>query len=259
MLEKLPFIFNGEKKRKAQLGKLLTEISLKLKDQQTRLEEAIRRLKERDKELFEKVVRAQLEGDDAKAKIYAQEIADIRKIIKIIYTAFLAIEKVRLKLDTVQELQGVSLVLYPVAKILGDLKDQIKGIAPEVAIALDSIISSVNGIAVETGAISDRGVVSAAIDEQARQILEEAQKMAEIKVRELLPDLPHPPVDYQPKLQHQKPPVRRITEKDLLDYIVSNGGFLDIDHFSKIYGVDKQDVIKLLEIMQSKGLIAVKS
>ncbi|MEM3209055.1 MAG: Snf7 family protein, partial [Saccharolobus sp.] len=133
MIEKLPFIFNSEKRRKAQLGKILTEISLKLKDQQTRLEEAIRRLKDRDKELFEKVVRAQVEGDDAKAKIYAQEIADIRRIIKVIYTAFLAIEKVRLKLDTVQELQGVSLVLYPVAKILGDLKDQIKGIAPEVA------------------------------------------------------------------------------------------------------------------------------
>ncbi|AOL15707.1 cell division protein [Sulfolobus sp. A20] len=256
MLEKLSFIFNAEKKRKAQLGKILTEISLKLKDQQTRLEEAIRRLKDRDKELFEKVVRAQVEGDDAKAKIYAQEIADIRKIIKVIYTAFLAIEKVRLKLDTVQELQGVSLVLYPVAKILGDLKDQIKGIAPEVAIALDSIISSVNGIAVETGTINDRGVIPAVVDEQARQILDEAQKMAEIKVKELLPDLPHPPIE-QPRLQ--KVSIKKVTEKEILDYIMTNGGFLDIEHFSRSYGVDKQEVLKLLEVMKSKGLISVES
>ncbi|MEM0067700.1 MAG: cell division protein CdvB [Saccharolobus sp.] len=258
MIEKLPFIFNSEKRRKAQLGKILTEISLKLKDQQTRLEEAIRRLKDRDKELFEKVVRAQVEGDDAKAKIYAQEIADIRRIIKVIYTAFLAIEKVRLKLDTVQELQGVSLVLYPVAKILGDLKDQIKGIAPEVAIALDSIISSVNGIAVETGGINERGIIPSAVDEQARQILDEAQKMAEIKVKELLPDLPHPPAD-KIRLPQSKQTVKRITEKDLLDYIVNNGGFLDLEHFSRLHGVEKQDVIKLLEEMQNKGLIDVKS
>ncbi|MEM0363375.1 MAG: cell division protein CdvB [Sulfolobaceae archaeon] len=258
MIEKLPFIFNSEKRRKAQLGKILTEISLKLKDQQTRLEEAIRRLKDRDKELFEKVVRAQVEGDDAKAKIYAQEIADIRRIIKVIYTAFLAIEKVRLKLDTVQELQGVSLVLYPVAKILGDLKDQIKGIAPEVAIALDSIISSVNGIAVETGGINERGIIPSVVDEQARQILEEAQKMAEIKVKELLPDLPHPPAD-KIRLPQPKQTVKRITEKDLLDYIVSNGGFLDLEHFSRLHGVEKQDVLRLLEEMQNKGLIDVKS
>lgn len=259
MFDKLPFIFNNEKRRKAQLGKILTEISLKLKDQQTRLEEAIRRLKDRDKELFEKVVRAQVEGDQPKAKIYAQEIADIRRIIKVIYTAFLAIEKVRLKLDTVQELQGVSLVLYPVAKILGDLKDQIKGIAPEVAIALDSIISSVNGIAVETGAINDRGVVPAVVDEQARQILDEAQKMAEVKVRELLPDLPHPPIEQSSRVSQSRPAVRKITERELLDYIVNNGGFLDIEHFSKVYGVEKQEVVKLLEVLKSKGLIAVES
>ncbi|MFP3226195.1 MAG: Snf7 family protein, partial [Sulfolobaceae archaeon] len=101
MFDKISSLFNNDKKRKAQLGKLLTEISLKLKDQQNRLEEAIHRLKDRDKELFEKVIRAQIEGDMARATIYAQEISDIRKMIKIIYTAFLAIEKVRLKLDTV--------------------------------------------------------------------------------------------------------------------------------------------------------------
>lgn len=105
----------------------------------------------------------------AKATIYAQEISDIRKMIKIIYTAFLAIEKVRIKLDTVQELQGVSLVLLPVMKVLGQLKDQIRGIAPEVAIALDSITSSVNSIAVETGALSEKTVVPTVIDEEAQK------------------------------------------------------------------------------------------
>ncbi|MFP3188651.1 MAG: Snf7 family protein, partial [Sulfolobaceae archaeon] len=168
MFDKLSSIFNNDKKRKVQLGKMITEISLKLKEQQDRLDEAIRRLKERDKELFEKVVRAQIEGDVARATIYAQEISDIRKMIKIIYTAYLAIEKVRLKLDTVQELQGVSLVLFPVMKILGELKDQIKGVTPEVALALDSITSSVNSIAIETGAISERSVVPAMVDEQAK-------------------------------------------------------------------------------------------
>jgi len=258
MFDKLSSIFNNDKKRKVQLGKMITEISLKLKEQQDRLDEAIRRLKERDKELFEKVVRAQIEGDVARATIYAQEISDIRKMIKIIYTAYLAIEKVRLKLDTVQELQGVSLVLFPVMKILGELKDQIKGVAPEVALALDSITSSVNSIAIETGAISERSVVPAMVDEQAKQILDEAQKMAEVKVREILPELPHPPTEL-PKPRAQSIQIRRqLTEDKLLDYIRSTGGFLDLEYISKNYGVDKVEVLNLLKRLEQKGLIALE-
>jgi len=258
MFDKLSSIFNNDKKRKVQLGKMITEISLKLKEQQDRLDEAIRRLKERDKELFEKVVRAQIEGDVARATIYAQEISDIRKMIKIIYTAYLAIEKVRLKLDTVQELQGVSLVLIPVAKILGELKDQIKGVAPEVALALDSITSSVNSIAIETGAISERSVVPAMVDEQAKQILDEAQKMAEVKVREILPELPHPPTEL-PKPRAQAIQIKRqLTEDMLLDYIRSTGGFLDLEYISKNYGVDKVEVLNLLKRLEQKGLIALE-
>ena len=258
MFDKLSSIFNNDKKRKVQLEKMITEISLKLKEQQDRLDEAIRRLKERDKELFEKVVRAQIEGDVARATIYAQEISDIRKMIKIIYTAYLAIEKVRLKLDTVQELQGVSLVLFPVMKILGELKDQIKGVAPEVALALDSITSSVNSIAIETGAISERSVVPAMVDEQAKQILDEAQKMAEVKVREILPELPHPPTEL-PKPRAQAIQIKRqLTEDMLLDYIRSTGGFLDLEYISKNYGVDKVEVLNLLKRLEQKGLIALE-
>lgn len=258
MFDKLSSIFNNDRKRKVQLGKMITEISLKLKEQQDRLDEAIRRLKERDKELFEKVVRAQIEGDVARATIYAQEISDIRKMIKIIYTAYLAIEKVRLKLDTVQELQGVSLVLFPVMKILGELKDQIKGVAPEVALALDSITSSVNSIAIETGAISERSVVPAMVDEQAKQILDEAQKMAEVKVREILPELPHPPTEL-PKPRAQAIQIKRqLTENMLLDYIRSTGGFLDLEFISKNYGVDKVEILNLLKRLEQKGLIALE-
>jgi len=83
--------------------------------------------------------------------------------------------------------------------------------------------------------------------------------MAEVKVRELLPDLPHPPIEQSSRVSQSRPAVRKITERELLDYIVNNGGFLDIEHFSKVYGVEKQEVVKLLEVLKSKGLIAVES
>ena len=261
----LPLFFgNGGKKRKEDLAYRITEISIKLKDQQDKLDEAMRRLKERDRELFDKAVRSQMNGETARATIYAQEISDIRKMMKTMYTAYLAIEKVRLKLDTVQELQGVSLVLLPVAKILGDLKEHIRGLAPEVAIALDSITSSVNSIAVETGAAVPDRTLTPALDEQARKILDEAQRTAEAKVKEMLPDLqlPHPPANVDlpspPTSKETNKFKNRITEKDILNIITSHGNVLDINFISRQFGMDKEEVMSLLKTMAEKGLIALE-
>jgi division protein CdvB (Snf7/Vps24/ESCRT-III family) len=255
MLNKFPFIKRGNStKDKAQIGTMLVEISAKLRDQQTRLEEATRRLKDRDKELFDKVVRSHMESDLAKAAIYAEEISDIRKMLKIIYTASLAIEKVILKLETVQELQGLSLVLLPVIRILGGLKEQIRGIAPEVAVALDSITSSVNSIAVETGVLNERAVVPAVVDEQAKKIMEEAQRAAENKLKEALPALPHPPVE-SPRAKVAQ---RRFSEEDLLNYLSTTNGFVDVDYVSKTYGVEKEYVVTLLRVLAQKGVIALE-
>ncbi|AAY80707.1 cell division protein CdvB [Sulfolobus acidocaldarius] len=260
MFDKLSIIFNSDRKRKVHLSKAITEISLKLKEQQDRLDEAIRRLRERDKDLFEKVIRSQIEGDIARATIYAQEISDIRKMIKIIYTAYLAIEKVRLKLDTVQELQGVSLVLFPVMRILGELKEQVRGIAPEVALALDSITSSVNSIAIETGALSEKTFVPTVADEQAKQIMEEAQKMAEVKVRELLPELPHPPSELPKRVakQVQSSNKKSLSEDMILNYIKTTGGFIDVDYIAKNFDVSKDEVFNVLRRLEEKGLIVLE-
>ena len=262
MFDKFYSLFNNDKKRRTQLSKVIIDISLKLKEQQDRLDEAMRRLRDRDKELYEKVVRAQIEGDVAKATIYAQEISDIRKIIKIIYTAYLAIEKVRIKLDTVKELQGVSLVLLPIMKVLNQLKDQIRGVSPEVAMALDSITSSVNSIAIETGVLSEKSVVPTVIDEEAQKILNETKKMAESKLKELLPELPYPPSEAPRRevleVKVEQKQKRKISENELLDYIKQTGGFLDVDHFSKLYNVEKDEVLNLLKTLAEKGLVSLE-
>ncbi len=245
-------LFHSDRKEKEKLTEQLTAISLRLKDQQNRLEETIRRLKEKDKDLFSKVIRAQEEGEDARAKIYAQEIAEIRKFIKVIYTASLALEKVRIKLDTVQELQGASTVLFPLAKLLGDLKDQVRGVVPDVAMALDSIVSNVNGIAIQTGSIDGTSVVPSIVDEQAQQILKEAQASAETKMKETLPDLPHPPVQ-------QMPIRRKVTVDDIMSYIKSRGGFFDVHDFASSYGLGKEEVMELLRELNSRGLISLEA
>ncbi|MEM4138080.1 MAG: Snf7 family protein, partial [Sulfolobaceae archaeon] len=191
---RLPFRRGGERVKSKDLLESVTGISIRIKELENKLEESLRRLKERDKELFEKTVRAKMDGDDARATIYAQEISDIRKMIKVIYTAQLALDRVRLKLETVHELQNFSMILPTAIKILDELKIRVKNVMPEVAIMFDSLVSNVNSLAIETGMINEKSINPTIIDEEARKVLDEAQRQAEIKMREILQEFPHPPL-----------------------------------------------------------------
>jgi len=56
----------------------------RLNDQFARLVEWKTKLEFREKELFDKCVSAQMEGDSTKATMYANQCAEIRKIIKLV-------------------------------------------------------------------------------------------------------------------------------------------------------------------------------
>jgi len=60
------------------------EMVQRLNDQFVRLAEWKTKLEMREKELFDKCVSAQLEGDRPKATLYANQCAEIRKIIKLV-------------------------------------------------------------------------------------------------------------------------------------------------------------------------------
>jgi|BEDMetMinimDraft_2_1075160.scaffolds.fasta_scaffold00037_30 division protein CdvB (Snf7/Vps24/ESCRT-III family) len=259
MIRKIPFLSKVSRggKRKEDLGNLLVGVAVRLKEQQRKLDEAKRRLQERDSDLFQKVKRAYLEDDRVKASIYAQEIADIRKMIKVIYTAYLALEKVVLKLETVQTIQDVSIVLSPTLKILEGLKEQVRGIVPEVAIALESITANVNSIAIETGAMSERiPSLASHMDDQARRILDEAARSAETELRSQLPDLPQPPKELE--IAQQRAVAKRpLREEDVMEYIVTHGGFLDLDEIARQYGVAKEEVINLVSNLSKQGKISI--
>jgi len=76
-----------------------------------RLDYSLGKLQIYDKQLFEKVVNALVEGDKTRATMYANEVAEIRKMAKIILTVKYALEKVKIKLDTALWSQVAQLTL----------------------------------------------------------------------------------------------------------------------------------------------------
>jgi division protein CdvB (Snf7/Vps24/ESCRT-III family) len=82
-----------------------------------RLDQASHRFQDRDKTIFNRIVDAYAKHDTARANVFANELAEIRKMEKMIFHAKLALEQITLRLKTVTELGDVAITLLPVVGV----------------------------------------------------------------------------------------------------------------------------------------------
>ena len=95
------------------LKEKISQVVYKLKVQQNRLEGANLKTQQHDKSLFDKCVQAQMSKDTMRSAMYANEIAEIRKIAKVTLRSELALEQVVLRLETIQEFGDVAAMMLP--------------------------------------------------------------------------------------------------------------------------------------------------
>ncbi|MGD0204036.1 MAG: hypothetical protein ABSC20_09065, partial [Candidatus Bathyarchaeia archaeon] len=72
-----------------------------------KLDQATDRFSQRDKAIFARIVDAYAKHDSARANVFANELAEVRKMSKLIMNAKLALEQITLRLRTVSELGDV--------------------------------------------------------------------------------------------------------------------------------------------------------
>lgn len=168
----------------------LVMANYRLKTTISRLDVYISKLQERDRSLFEKVVEAQMSKDNMRAAMYANEIAEIRKITKQLLATQIALEQVQLRLETVTELGDVFNSLVPVVGVIRELRYAMKGVMPELSVELADLEEGLQEIVIEAGEFSGTGVDFTSTSPEARKILEEATMVAEQRMKEKFPSLP---------------------------------------------------------------------
>jgi division protein CdvB (Snf7/Vps24/ESCRT-III family) len=107
-----------------------------------KLDRANERFSQRDKSLFAKIVEAYTQHDMARANILANELAEIRKMEKMIMHARLALEQIVLRLSTVSELGDVVTTLAPAVSVLRSVKNGMAMVFPEAERELGEIENS---------------------------------------------------------------------------------------------------------------------
>ena len=170
---------------KSRLNALIRRIEL----ENQRLEQASIRFQDRDKMIFQKVVDAYSKHDTVSANVYANEVAAIRKMEKMIFHAKLALEQIALRMKTATGLGDVAVTLLPVVCVMNDIKSGIASINPQTEKELGEISSLLNGIVIDAGVVTEMNINFESVNEDSSKIIEEAQIIAESRTSEAFPKL----------------------------------------------------------------------
>ena len=172
---------------KFQVNRAINHVELQVQ----RINNSIDRYKGRDKELFEKVVQTYEKGDNSRVKIFANELAEIRKQKSILMHNKLALDNVALRLRTVFEFGNQVSVITSVVGILQNIRTGISGIMPEVGNELGRVETTLNDVIIDMGQSKGTNFDFYAKSQAAEKIIEEAALIVENRMKTKLPDLPH--------------------------------------------------------------------
>lgn len=150
------------------------------------------KLRSRDQELFNRVVDALMAKDQIRATMYANEVAEIRKIAKAVFLTQVALEQISLRMESIQELGDIAVNLAPVVELIKDLRTAIKDVLPEIGIELGEVHDILNETMIEIGEVVGIPGTGIAASSEAKKILDEARVVAEQRMREMFPTLPSP-------------------------------------------------------------------
>ena len=171
------------------LRKQISTVLQRIEVQKQKLNNAQSRFEQRDAALFQRTVKALAERDTMRANVLAGELAEIRKVEKMLMHASLALESVSLRLNTVSELGDVVTVLAPAAGVLNNIQKGMSGIFPEAGHELENIGTLLTDIVStthnDTGVPVNIGTASV----EAEKILHEAETAAESKLKAQLPEI----------------------------------------------------------------------
>ena len=297
------FFKRGSSTIKRTLENVIAEIESSLMS----IDEVMTKLKKRYEDLYTLALRAVAEKNTARATIYVNELVEIRNIYKRLTISYNFLEQLKIRLQTLNELDKLMPTLLSARNSIEYLKPQIAPIVPGVALSLDRISSEINYIlnsssipAPIEGADQFR-LVNKEAEELMKKIITEAERMVESKLPKLIPELsklvnkplieqeislpsdtfaiaipktqgtPTAPAQTSEQLvkvpdnaatksgyqQHRRPVRIEEVEEKLLDYIISRGGFLDINDFCNVYGYSREEVKVALDNLVAKGRINI--
>ncbi len=184
--ERLRNTFNNPGPLKPRLDAVMRQIQVVM----AKLDTSMAKIRDRDASLFTKTVAAVQKHDNQRASMFANELAEVRRVGKMVTQSRLALEQVVLRLNTITELGDVVTTLAPATSIVRNVKADIAGVMPDAEGEMGEVSSLLNGILVDAGSMGGYSLNFETANEEAEKALSEAAAVAESRMKEKFPDIP---------------------------------------------------------------------
>lgn len=181
--------FKDSNKPKQSLKHQIKTVIQRIEGQKNKLNNASKRFEQRDSTLFKRVTKALTERDTMRANVLASELAEIRKVEKMLMQAGLALESISIRLKTVSELGEVVTVLAPAAGVLNSIRGGMSGIFPEAGREIENIGTLLTDIVSTTNQDIQTPVDIKSASLEATKILKDAELAASKKLEEQFPEV----------------------------------------------------------------------
>jgi len=156
-----------------------------------RLDQAMNRLKQRETSIFKKAVTSVQAHDQESSKAYSNELAEVRKMEKIVTQSKIALEQITTRLQTVTDIGDFAATISPAIAVIKNVRTTLGEAMPDAQGALGEIGAQLNSIMVDVGQITGTTFYQAESSEEANKILAEASAIAEKRMAESLPEVPN--------------------------------------------------------------------
>jgi division protein CdvB (Snf7/Vps24/ESCRT-III family) len=232
----------------------------RLEIQKDRLETMAIKIQQKDRDLLERCVGAQASNDLARARLYANECAEVRKIAHIIISSQLALEQVIFKLDMALEFGELMADMKPIVGIVTETKGRISNIVPHIASELGEINTMLQDLSDEAGPVLDNTADVQASSEDAKKVLDESSVIAQERVSQTFPKLPELTLERNSSSPEPLPATGSETEVErrVYEYIKTHQGDLHFSDAARIIGISPDRVKEALDRLESEGKVAVE-
>ncbi|MGI0063640.1 MAG: Snf7 family protein [Nitrosopumilaceae archaeon] len=162
----------------------------KLQVQISKMDSMLAKLHERDQQIFKRIVTAMQQHDTGTSKVLSNELAEIRKVIRMLGNARMSLEQVQLRLTTIHDLGDAMVAIGPAMSTMKGLKSSLGRFMPEADSELNSMTQTLNGLMVDSFSGDAFNMESEVSNEETDKILREASAVAEQQIGDKFPTVP---------------------------------------------------------------------
>lgn len=171
---------------KVQVDKAIKYIEAQL----NRVNEYIEHYISREKDLSEKIIQAYEKHDDVRARLFANELAEIRRHKDLLINSKLSLDKAILRLRTLYELGNFTSVMHIAKRTVNEMRASIADFIPGMNMELMQAEKMFDEIMLEVGQSAVGKLNFNTEGSEAEKILEEAAMVVESKMKIKFPGLP---------------------------------------------------------------------